>query len=728
MEVLNFKIYPVYERYYDHSRNIGIYKAYTHDEIEKHNGSFKDLDGNKAYSVVLIGSMQPLENGVAYSLQATHEYNSKFDEHQYRVMNVAPIKPVTLEEQKKFLETLISERQAMSLLTSYPNIVELILENKEVDLTNVKYVKEATFDKIKEKVIKNYADIEIINLLKPYGITDTAIQLIKKKYSNTALLKDMIKKNPYILTEVKGLGFKKVDKIALSINPDIKSSLFRAVAYITYMLSDIGETKGYTRISLDNFNKYIKRDIEECVEICNELIKKEKENPTLLKIKSGSVGLLRYYERELEIVSILKEINEAKKMDTSEIDLDGIFDEFKNLKGYELTDEQKDVVRSLITENVVIMTGNAGSGKSSSLLAAHMAFSSINKEISQCALSAKAAQRMRETTGKDAYTIHRTLGANIEGFTFNRDYRLSSDLVFIDEASMNNISVFYYILSAIKDGAKVLICFDDAQLPPIGAGNIAKDLLSSNFRVHKLTKVHRQAEASGILRDANLIRKGINPIKELKKMIVSGELKDQYYIFENDSQEVFNQALKYFLKSVDSVGVDNVCICVPRKENAKVSTYSFNNRIQQELLGHVKEQVRRGEKTFKLGAKVIQRENNPGLQVFNGDVGYVIEISKDQKMFKVDFGGKVVEFKIKHMEHIELAYALTCHLMQGSQYHTVITALTTESHVLLSNELLYTAMTRAEKRGLVVSQPKAFNYSCKTKASKRTTWLELEYK
>lgn len=1053
-EIVKFKLKPIAQRYYNEDSCYGIYVCITQDEIEFYNNKSRSFDGSGyVYTTTIVGSMQKLEDGIEYEFDGVYEYNRKYHQHQYKALNIKPIKPITIKEQAKFLNNIISNRQAESLLSVYPNAIEMIINNEEFDLSLVKGIKDKTFEAIKTKVLSSFGDIEIINLLKPYGVTNSMIGKLKQKYTNASLLKDELLKNPYILTSIKGLGFKKVDSLALSINPNIKDSLFRATAYVKYTLQEMANASGHTRVKLTELDNMAEKDIHDCIVSYNELIDKSKKEPGLFIIKDDYIGLSSYFFKERFIYEKLSELESSQSiLDTSCIDVELVYNQFYEHRGYELTDEQKDIVKAAIEHNVIILTGNAGCvdkdteffngvkwkkiseyevgdkvmqynddgtstlvkplayiknkqdtlyhfetkyglnqclslnhnfayitskgnlakkpfgevmdmhnkskcgfqgkvlttfnynsttsiplsddeirlmcaviadghfnhksnwcrvnlkketkkerlvkllnscniefkrydkengysefrfyaplshkefhndywfncsleqlyvvadevkfwdssvtksgsirfsttskesadfvqfafsstglratisvndrvgdeyitcgkmymrksveycvntttrtkvgiggfhdtnnktkineyktidgyeycftvpsgylvlrrnnkifvtgncGKSSCIYAIHLAFKQLEDAyIGQCALSAKAAQRISETTKAESKTIHRLLGATRDGFTYDEKNPLLQNVIILDEASMVNVDIFTSLMKSIKNGSKLIISFDDAQLPPIGAGNVATDLLSSKFRTVKLTKVHRQAESSGILSDANAIRKGINPLPKPEPSIVRGELKDQFYLFRDNSDEMFELAIKYFNKTLETQTVDDVVICVPRRENSKISTLSFNNKIQEILLGNEKTFIKRGDKIFKLGAKVIQRENNPELGIFNGDIGYVDSINIADKTYTVDFGNRRVELKDKHMDKMELAYSLTCHLLQGSQYHTVITVLSTDSYVLLSKEMTYTALTRAEKRGLVIAQPKAFNYGCKKAASKRNTWLQ----
>ena len=370
-----------------------------------------------------------------------------------------------------------------------------------------------------------------------------------------------------------------------------------------------------------------------------------------------------------------------------------------------------------------LLKGGPGTGKTTTLKAIISLYEQRGMKVQITAPTGKAAKRISDLTGYEAKTIHRLLGFEGKDFAHNENNPLEGDIFIIDESSMVNSSLFLSLLKAIPLGSKLLIVFDDGQLPPIGVGNVATDLLQSEFKHVALTKVFRQAMDSGILSDANTIRDGINPINAPSSSMVRGELKDMYYIFDNDNEKIFEKTINYFMKSLQSLSIDEVVVCVPRKANCVNSALTFNSRIQDLLLGKEKVKVQKGDRVFKLGAKLIQKVNNYDRDVVNGEIGFLTKIV--DTTFWVTFDNeKVIEYDIKDMDELDLAYALTTHSMQGSQCNTVIIPLDMNSYTLLSKELIYTAITRASKRCLVISQPKAFNMGIKTKASKRNTWLQ----
>ena len=286
---------------------------------------------------------------------------------------------------------------------------------------------------------------------------------------------------------------------------------------------------------------------------------------------------------------------------------------------------------------------------------------------------AKAAQRITEATSFQASTIHRLLGAKgLNEFAYNYENPLPYDVILADECSMNNARIFYDLISAIKPGSRLIMSGDCQQLPPIGFGNIFSDILElkGQFNIYELTKVHRQAEKSGILTDANLIREGINPIQQPEFKIVSGELQDMYYMFRDNKQALNDIAIKMYLKSIEEDGLDDVIIITPRKKDCINSTIEINRIIQDKLISDNKPFLKKGNLKFKLGAKVIQRVNNYDKNIFNGEIGYIVDIFKAKptdeynNMFTVQYPSKPITYSKNELDQIDLAYA-SIHLSQG---------------------------------------------------------------
>lgn len=671
-----FIIVPQFERYYSEDTHYGVYTFLTEDDIPKYT-DYKDqlfLDDKEETTPkrmsLLCGNMQRLYVGSEYEVTTTVEYNTKYKSWQYIPKIVTAVIPQTADQQKKFLESLLTQKQAEVLLKEYPNVVEDVINNRDnVEIDKLYGIGKTTWESIRERIINNYIISDILILLQPLGVSFNMIKKLISEEPNPALLKQKLIDNPYIMTKIKGFGFKTVDTLALKLNPNIRLSKQRTYAFITYYLKDVGENVGHTWVRENILESAVIDNINECIDIYHDIIKLEKQKNAILYFNDNKVGLAKYHELESNIFNILVSLNNYNK--SFEVDIEDGIQEAEKEQGFQFSDEQNRIIEKAFENNVTVISGRAGTGKTSISRAILKIYNNANYRIGACALSAKAAQRITEATGFPASTIHRMLSwQGEEGFTYNHFNPLPYDVILLDEASMVNVPIFYALLSAIREGSRVIICGDDKQLPPIGYGNVFGDLIQKTdvFNVNQLTHVHRQAEKSGILSDANKIREGVYPIKQPELKIVSGELKDMVYMFRDSREALRNLAIKTYLKSIQEDGIDNVVIITPRKQNCINSTAEINRLIQNALISKDTEYMKYGDKIFKLGAKVIQRENNYDKNVFNGEIGYITKIWNEGKItkFRIDYKmnneTKTIDYTKNELDQIDLAYAMTVHL------------------------------------------------------------------
>lgn len=746
-EILKFKATITYCRYYNEDSTWGVYGFATEDEIPyfstetKIDSPFEDkkaVNPNRKLSS-LAGKMQELVVGGEYMIKATYKCDKTYG-HQYNPISVYALIPQTRESQLMFLQSIISPWLAENLINAYPNVVNDVANGilKEIDYGLVKGVREFTWNKIKDKIINNYLISDIITMLKPLGVTYTMIKKLLADEPNPALLKQQLEDNPFNLTKIQGIGFKKCDDLALKLKPELINSIERLVAFIKYYFTDLGESKGHTWCSMKILKSAISNSVPECSDKVDWLL----ENNDFLHIEDDKIGLKYYYDIEMQIYNLLLE--KSKKETDINISNEKIEQAIKHAEdeqGFKYVIEQLDTIKKSLHRTISLITGKAGTGKTSIMRAIVKAYTENHFTMTASALSAMAAQRITEATTFPAMTIHRTLGCvGLNNFTFNKDNHMITSVAFLDEGSMVNASLFLHWLEAIDDNTRIIISGDHKQLPPIGFGNVFSDLIEmfDDTVVSKLVKPMRQAEKSGILVDANLIRENINPITEkLQPRIIHGELQDMYYMFRTNRQSLFDIAVKTFLKSVDSDGIDNVVIAVPRRKDCLNCTNELNKVIQDKLLGSVKQSISGFETTFKLGAKVMQTVNDYDKNVFNGEIGYITEINEYYEGKKKEeycvvtytdiFGKeKLIEYTKKELSALDLAYAMTVHKLQGAGRKIVIGIIDNTHHQLLDNCMLYTLLTRAKKRCLLLAEPQAFLQCIRTSHNKRNTWMMLE--
>ena len=746
VEILEFKITPVLEKYYNEDTSWGVFNFTTKDDIPQfleYKDPFSDYANVQKMST-LAGKMQQLYVGSEYLVKATCEYNKKFDQYQYNPISIVALVPQSTEQQKLFLKSITSESIADNILNEYPNVVEEVMNGGLVDVeyNKIRGVGKKTWDRVRESIINNYIISDIITLLQPMGVTFNMIKKLLDAEPNPALLKDKLEKNPYIMVKsIRGLGFKRIDDMALKINPELKVSNHRLTAFIMYYLRECGENNGHTWITIDQLKNEVSNTINECYGILDSLL----DHNTFLYIKENKIGLKEYRHVEEKIFNLLlskQAIENTRVIIDDDLLVEKCIEEAEDDQGFRYTKEQREVIQKALKSNLVIISGKAGTGKTSISKGILKVYSGFNYSISTCALSAKAAQRITEATGFASSTIHRLLGAQgLNDFQFNSYNPLPTDVLLIDEGSMINAGLFLNLLEAVDMNTKVIICGDHMQLPPIGFGNVFSDILHRlEFDSFQLTKPMRQAEMSAILSDANLIREGISPLSEPSPKIVRGELKDMYYMFRDNREVLQKIAIQTFLNSVKTDGIDNVIIVTPRKKGCINSSNEINTIIQDALLKSEKRSIESGAFSFKLGAKVIQVVNNYDKNILNGEIGYITYIgirdegNKQVKYCEVEFDNlcnksskKTVEYKQNELSDLELAYALTTHKCQGSGYKTVIGIIDDTHYTLLDNCMLYTLITRAKKRCLLLSQPKSFIKCIRTNHNtSRQTWLSFD--
>lgn len=737
-ETCKFRGIVTFERFYNEESYWGVFGVKTKDSIPHCDDEPLD-DFDPYHEVIVAGKVQHLYVGSEYEFYTTPQFNKKYNTWQYSPLNVIAVVSEGADSSRLFLESILTTNQANALISVYPNIVQEVIDGKDdVDVSLLHGIGKPTWDKIKEKIISNYVISDVITLLQPLGVTFQAIKNLLKFEPEPSILRQKILDNPYVLTSAKGFGFQTVDRLALKIDPSLVNSGKRLFAYMKYYLSKAANDEGHTWVSFSEINNGIINDIPQCIDLFDKLVKEEQDGnfAGFFYRENDKLGLLKYRECETSIYSILKELENYAFAGV--INTDNGIKVAENELGYSLTEEQKKVVKQIEKSNVVLFTGKAGVGKSTSARAILNSFEGCS--IACCSLSAKAAQRIKEATGFEASTIHRLLGFNGTEYEFDSKNRLKYDVVFIDEASMLNCLIFYRLLSAIKEGAKVIICGDYAQLPPIGAGNVFSDLLKmqSEFNVSFLTKVHRQAEQSGILTDANKIREGIYPIESPLPQIVSGELKDMIYVFRESPPRIKDIAIKQYVKLCNARGKDNVVIAVPRKDTVDNSALELNKCIQPLLIDVSCTPYIIGPKNkFYIGDRVIQIENDGKRNIYNGEVGYVENVfpyaKPNQECMVVRFGNpdgtdKLISYTRDNLNTVLLGYAMSVHKLQGSEYDYTIVVLDNSHYVLLDTCLLYTGITRAKKMCLLISQPEAFNKAMRTnKNINRQTWLRSYY-
>ena len=745
-QVYEFTGFITYERFYSDDSSWGVYTFNSEIELPtsitiRNNNLFSTKEDDRIlYQVTLRGKMQRLDySDIPYKVKAKLSNHTKWG-YGFEVISISQDTPKTISDTKLFLKSILTENQVETLLEVYPDIVDMVIDNKnidsEIDLNKLKGIKDFTWTIIKNKILDNYLMSDVLSLLSPYGISQKRIKQLFNEEPNPYLLKEKLLNDPYIITEIDGIGFKTADTIALKINSDLLISEQRVKGFIKDYLKNIGEDRGDTWIYLSELDSAIKENILEAESLYNEFIESEKQHETILHIEEDEekndymVGFHYYYWVESEIWDIINELNNQNNLYLTQENIDEGIRIAEEIQGYKYTKEQLDVILNVLKKSFSVIVGLGGTGKTSITRAILNIYDQAGYSIGACALSARAGKRLEEVSGFQAMTIHRLLGAQgLNQFLYNRYNKLPYNIIIVDEYSMIYSGLYLKLFEAINPGTKVILIGDVGQLPPLSYGSFPTDILSKeNFQINKLTKVHRQAERSGIISDANKIRNGKDPLKGEKLLkTIHGELQDMYYICRNDRESLRKIAINTFLKSVEEVGLDNVQIIVPRKKDCINSTEEINKIIQGILTSNTSSEIKHGKKSFKLNNKVMHIKNNYDLGVFNGEIGYIKEIGikENQDYLIVEYPDKMIEYTRSELSELDLAWASTCHKIQGGQAKYIIGIIDNTHYTLLDQTFLYTMLTRGQERVLLLYEPYAYDRCLNNnKVKERNTWMK----
>lgn len=576
--------------------------------------------------------------------------------------------------------------------------------------------------------------------LSQYGINGTLAVKLYKVYEDEIYY--IIKQNPYKLSEdVRGIGFKTADEIARKVGIE-KDSEFRiksAVEYILYLNAEKGNT--YMKV-MDLFNetKFL-LDIE----IENDYFETLLSNMVIdrrIKIEhSTDVYLNYYYKVEAEVAKRLLSINASVADLNYEKSTVEDFEKFFKEKNILLDEMQLLFIKKSIENGVSILTGGPGTGKTTTINGIIQFFGAKNLKISLAAPTGRAAKRMSEATGYEAKTIHRLLEVNgvvndkdasSHGeFLRNEENPLETDVVIVDEMSMVDISLFNSLLKAIPLNCRLVMVGDIDQLPSVGPGNVLHDIIASEkFSTVKLEKIFRQAMESDIVKNAHKVNNG-------EKIKLDNKSSDFFFIEESDAMHITARIWRLLSqklpKYVDAKTSDIQVITPMKKGN--LGTYKLNEDLQRALNPKAinkKEYELPNGKILREHDKVMQNKNDykldwiikgmydipieTGKGVFNGDIGEVIEIDKLNKKVEVLYDeNRYVKYEFTDLDEIELAYAITIHKSQGSEYPAIVIPILDVPRLLSNRNLLYTAITRAKKCVVIVGSEKALNYMIQNK-------------
>ena len=590
-----------------------------------------------------------------------------------------------------------------------------IIEEEPERLAEVKGISERKAMEIADQVNEKRDLRQAMIFLQQYGITMNLAVKVYQQYGQEVY--GIIRENPYRLADdIEGVGFRTADEIAVRVGIRMDSD-FRIRSGILYVLLQ-ASTEGHTYLPEEELTRRTGQLLEvgeEQIEkqymdlaIERKIIMKQGENQTQIYAAS-------FYYMEANTATMLKQLNVS--YDVPDLEIEERVRRIEKQTGMELDEHQMTAVKEAVRNGLLIITGGPGTGKKTTINTIIKYFEMEGLDIFLAAPTGRAAKRMSETTGFEARTIHRMLELNggvdgAAGFERNEQNPLETDVVIIDEMSMVDISLMHALLKAVAVGTRLILVGDVNQLPSVGPGSVLRDIIRSHeCNVVMLTKIFRQASTSDIIVNAHKINQGEEVMLDNKSM-------DFFFLKRYDADVIISvvlQLIKQKLpKFVDATPYDIQVLTPMRKGLLGVERL---NGILQRYLNPPSPQKREkehGDILFREGDKIMQTRNNyqleweirtkyglsvdKGTGVFNGDMGIVREINDFAETMTVEFDeGRMVEYPYKLLDELELAYAITIHKSQGSEYPAVVIPLLSGPSMLMNRNLLYTAVTRARK-------------------------------
>lgn len=679
--------------------------------------------------ITITGCIPYIMEGQSLKISGEWTIHPQFGQ-QFKVEKCDEILPNSLVGIEKYLASGvisgIGPVTAKKIVNKFGDKTLDILDNDVYKLREIEGIGDKKIELIYESYSQQREIRNIMIFLQTYGVTPNQCVKIYKKYKSKAI--EVVKENPYILTEtINGIGFKTADKIARSLGMEVDSP-FRIQSGITYVVNEfcaMGNTympvEDLIRDSV-NILQVHTGDIEKGIYECT-LSQKLK-----LEIINGEncVYTMPYYYSELGVTRkiITLAYDKYKELD---IDINSKINEFEKENNIEFAVSQKDAIEGAVKNGVEIITGGPGTGKTTIIRCITSIFEELSMKVFMAAPTGRAAKRMSEATGSEAKTIHRMLELGYEDEDFfekPEDSILQCDVIIIDEASMIDIMLMHNLLKAIGLGTRLIIVGDVDQLPSVGPGNVLKDLIESNcVKVFKLKEIFRQAKESMIIVNAHKINNGEMPILNKKD-------NDFYFISEEKNEIILNiilslasERLPKFNKKWDNI--KDMQIITPMKKGT-LGVINMNNNLQQVLnpKDKTKKEIKYRDVIFRVGDKVMQNKNNymikwkrvkgegekDGEGVFNGDIGFVSDIDEDNNLVILFDDEREVIYEKLNLDELSLAYAVTIHKSQGSEFPVVIMPSFVGPPLLMNRNLLYTAITRAKQFVVIVGQKKAVQF------------------
>ena len=659
--------------------------------------------------LVVVGSATIFKENLKYKFTGDFTYHNKYGE-QFAFTDLEEVMPEGEAAIVSYLSSAmiphVGEKMAERIVDEFKEETLDVIENHPEKLLSIKGIGRKKYRDIKEALDKQYAMRKIFLHFSKYNLPASVILKIYKEYGDESI--DLVMKNPYdLIGRVRGLGFKKTDEIAESIGIE-RDSDFRRMAGLKYALM-LANRDGHTYLPLDKLIKAGERILGTKFEDPDEVARTLTLEKNFFVERDGenyNCYIARYLAAENYVAGKLNDLNISFD---EKFDIDKKIRRTEKFRKIELSKTQRRAVKDAINKGVFVITGGPGTGKTTTLKVLIDIFESMDKDIKLAAPTGRAAKRMKEQTGRDAFTIHKLLEIGFSGDFANVE-ELECDVLILDEVSMVDILLMETLLKSIESPTRLILVGDKDQLPSVGAGNVLADILESGvIESVNLEEIFRQSEESMIVKNAHLINKGDMPVLNLGDFFMISERG------EAKGLEIIKDLVKTRLPNYFNVSQSDVQVLTPTKKGVH-GTENLNLALQDHL-NDSQDFIEVLGKKFKLGDRVLQTKNNYELEskvenefyedkqkgVFNGDLGYISKIDKENKKATVVFDDvRSVEYNSDNLDELALAYAMTIHKSQGSEFPVVVIPIYRAAPMLLTRNLIYTAITRASKAVVLV--------------------------
>lgn len=661
--------------------------------------------------VTVVGSLPSVNPGEWLTAEGQWVQDRQFG-LQLRAELLRSTAPTTKEGIEKYLASGmvkgIGPAYAGKLVAKFGEKIFEVIENCSGRLEEVEGIGPERRRRIKAAWAEQKVIREIMVFLHSNGVGTSRAVRIYKTYGDQAIEK--LRENPYVLAkDIPGIGFRTADQIAQKMGVP-HDSLLRACAGLAHVLAE-ATARGHCALPLHLLMEEAAKLLVAPQTVLDSALARTLNQRELVREEIGGEDLLYLPLLKRAEEGIAARIRKLQGLPANypPIDVEKAMSWCEQRTGQVLAATQRAALRHALTSRALVITGGPGVGKTTLLNAILMILRAKKVECLLCAPTGRAAKRLAESTGMQARTIHRLLevAPGREGFLRNEAHPLPCDLLVVDEVSMVDVSLMYHLLKALPATAGLLLVGDVDQLPSVGPGMVLRDLIESGvLPVVRLIEVFRQAANSRIITNAHRINQGLLPTPE------PGQDSDFHFIERNQPEEIASTLLEMVKhripKRFQFDPIRDIQVLSPMNRGS-LGVRELNLGLQEALNPPRPNDpaVERFGWQFRIKDKVIQTENNYDKNVFNGDVGQILRINPDERELTVDFEGRGVTYEFGELDELSLAYAITIHKSQGSEFPAVVIPVATQQFMLLQRNLIYTAVTRGKQLVVLIGQSKA---------------------